>query len=186
VLVHAGELLRATAELTAFTQHIDDKILIDRTSQFESIAKNVGRARIRGVESGLDVQLGERGPRVLGSATLLETRGMFGRQLPLRPRLRVHAAVQQSVRFAQPWAERLTGFAQLDHASSAFHDRANEVLRAALTSVGCGLVLALARERIELAARVSDVFDARGQDYLGFPLPGRSFFFLARVREATP
>jgi hypothetical protein len=52
--------------------------------------------------------------------------------------------------------------------------------------VGCGLVLALARERIELAARVSDVFDARGQDYLGFPLPGRSFFFLASVREATP
>ena len=59
-------------------------------------------------------------------------------------------------------------------------------LRPPLTKFGCGLLWALLEGRVELAARMADVFDARGQDYLRFPLPGRSLFFLATLRGGQP
>jgi vitamin B12 transporter len=108
-----------------------------------------------------------------------------GKQLPGQPKLRAYARAEGSLFFARV-VNRLTGFASLDHMSTAFFDQANLILRVPRTLVGVGAVLAFWDERLELAARVNDVFDARGQDYLGFPLPGRSFALTASLREDRP
>ena len=185
VLDGAVGALHASAELTGFLQDVDDKIIFTSTNQFETIAENLGHARIRGLEAGLELAL-TSGSRLIATTTLLHTRGPFDRQLPLRPRLRAHGRIEQSLRLRRPWAERLTVFLELSHEGTAYYDLANEVLRPPLTKFGCGLLLALLEGRVELAARMADVFDARGQDYLRFPLPGRSLFFLATLRGGQP
>ena len=185
VLESSPGVLRASAELTAFLQDVDDKIVFLNTNQSNTVATNLGHADIRGLEAGGELAL-QSGQRLVVTTTMLHTRGPFGRQLPLRPRLRAYGMLEQSLRLRQPWAERLTLFIELSHEGTFYYDQANEVLRPALTKFGCGALFAVLDGRVELAARMSDVFDARGQDYLGFPLPGRSFFVLATLREGHP
>ena len=179
------DALRVSAELTGFLQDVDDKIVFLKTNQADTVATNLGHARIRGLEAGGELAL-RSGPRLVVTTTMLHTRGPFDRQLPLRPRLRAYGMVEQSLLLGQPWAERLTLFIELQHEGTSYYDQANIILRPALTRAGCGALFAVLDGRVELSARMADVFDTRGQDYLGFPLPGRSFFFLATLREGLP
>jgi hypothetical protein len=61
----------------------------------------------------------------------------------------------------------------LEQVSATFADPANLVALPDRVRLGAGVVVDLA-EHAELALTVRDLFDARGLDLLGAPLPGRA------------
>jgi iron complex outermembrane receptor protein len=177
-------------EGNGFLSRVDDKIVLVTTNQGQSKAENYGHADVRGVELGGDLSY-LRTLRVVSAATFMETSGKTtnspnekARQLPRQPKLRAYARAEASAEFPR-LVDRLTLFASVNHDSTAYYDKANESLRAPQTFLEVGSVLALYDGRVELSARVTDLLDTRGQDFLGFPLPGRAFFVMFSYREET-
>jgi len=173
-------------EANGYASWVDDKIiwLINQAAN-TSRAANQGHAEVRGLELGGEASY-LRALRLVGAATFMQTStDVPGKQLPGQPKLRAHARLEGSLFFTRV-VNRLSGFGSVDHMSTAFFDQANLLLRVPRTLVGFGASLSFWAERLEVAARVSDVFDVRGQDYLGFPLPGRSFALTASLKEDRP
>lgn len=179
-------------ELNGFFSRVDDKIGYRTNSQGQAVADNFGRSDVRGVELGGDGSWG-RWLRLVVSGTFMHTRAELERprlpgerelQLPRQPKLRLYGRLESSVDFDH-LVNRLTGFVSLNHVSTAYFDRANEILRVPQTHLGLGAVVGLWDDRFEVAGRVSDVLDRRGQDYLQFPLEGRAYFLLLSYREES-
>jgi len=61
-------------------------------------------------------------------------------------------------------------------------DPANTTLIPSRTVLGCGVALRLRARRAVLAFSASDLADVRGQDLLGFPLPGRTLQLTLTLR----
>lgn len=177
----AHKHLCATLEANAFVQRVEDKITYVTTNQFQSVAVNFGTTDIQGIELGADAAY-RRALRLVGATTFMQTETNLGAQLPRQPKLRLYARTESSL-FPASVVDRVTFFATVDHVSTAYFDRSNEPLRAPYTHLGFGAALAFLHERLEVSARVADVLDARGQDYLRFPLPGRFFAFSVSIRE---
>ena len=68
----------------------------------------------------------------------------------------------------------LGAFVDVVHVSETFWDPAYTSAIASRTRVGSGVTVEVWDGRLRLDATVRDVFDQRGFDLLGFPLPGRS------------
>ncbi len=181
VLSGAVDDLCASLEANGFLQHVDHKISYVSTNQFESEAINFGRADVRGVELGADAAY-RRVLRLVGATTVMQTEADNARQLPRQPKLKLYGRAESSV-FPRGAVDRLTFFGTVDHVSTAYFDKANQALRTPFTHVGLGAALAFWHERLEVSARVADLLDARGQDYLHFPLPGRFFALSVSIRE---
>ena len=176
--------LRGAAELRVFHLALDDLIRYRQTSQYTAKAENVLEASVRGLEAGLRGRLGPH-LGLHGALTWMDARAPGGATLNWRPRLQ--AQVQPEVRTGPLGPLRdLVFFASLIHRSAFFQDPANLVEVEARSWLGAGV-------RVDLACGVSahftarDLLDQRGQDYVGFPLPGRRFAFTIRYRmELAP
>ena len=106
------------------------------------------------------------------------------RDLPLRPTLAAYA--RPTLSFG-PWGalSDVDGFVDVTHVGDSYADPANLVVTPGRTRFGAGVGVGLFRGRIRIDAMIDDVFDARGQDVLGFPLPGRSFFVDLTLRTGA-
>lgn len=166
--------LRGRAELRGFATLASDLIRY-RRSGVQVIAENVASATMTGAELGLSGQLTPHFV-VTGAATWLETftelRGQT-RRLPYRPRLTTYLRVEGRAIAVGP-VDRLVFFGDVVHVAEAFADPANLVTIGDRTRFGLGASLELWERRVRLDVGVRDLFDARGSDLLGFPLPGRS------------
>ncbi len=169
--------LRGRAELRGFVTLASDLIRYTRSSRFLSTPQNVDSATLAGAEIGAS---GTLTPHVAltVAATWLETWTPWlgaERRLPYRPRLSLYARPEARA-FALGPIDRLVVYADVAHVGDAFADAANAATIAARTRVGLGLSVELWERRVRLDLGVRDVFDARGVDLLGFPLPGRSLY----------
>lgn len=162
-------MLRASLEARAFHQRLDDLIRPRRVSREQIRFENADRARVVGGEIGSQGELGTH-LAWTGSLTAMRT-DIDGAELTWRPHLQ--AWVQPEVRTGRLGAvTQLAIFAAITHRGAYFNDPANLVRLPAQTWVSLGA-------RVELDGGLSlritgrDLFDQRGSDFLGFPLPGR-------------
>ncbi len=180
---HTG-IVSGYASVGAFLTHLDNAIRFRRTSQSTFKAENIGGARIRGVEIEL------RGG--LTQHFILQTEATWtqaidtatGNQLPVQP---------EWVAFVQPEAHSGTlskrvsdimAFFQVSYVGKTYDDPANLIEVTARTVLAAGAGVDLFEGRLGLSFRVDDLFDVRGQDLLGYPLPGRRYTGRLSYRHA--
>ena len=69
----------------------------------------------------------------------------------------------------------LMAFFQVSYVGKTYDDPANLVEVSARTVLAAGVGADLFESRLGLSFRVDDLLDVRGQDLLGYPLPGRRY-----------
>ncbi|MEM1414237.1 MAG: TonB-dependent receptor [Myxococcota bacterium] len=177
--------LRGLLEARYFDLRVRDIVLAAPTSQQTVRFENSEDARSRGLELGGQATWGTH-IVLRGAMTYLRTRGERGVELNWRPRLQSHAHAEVHSRALGRRVHDLVAFTTVLHRGAYFNDRANLVRIAGRTwlALGCRVDLALSGDgsRLSLLATARDVLDRRGQDFLGFPLPGRRYAGELRYR----
>ncbi|MEM1416224.1 MAG: TonB-dependent receptor [Myxococcota bacterium] len=164
--------VRGTFEVRYFDLRIDEVVRPRLTSQFTVIFQNAGDARSRGVELGGRARFGPH-VALAGTLTRLRTQSETGNALPWRPELQAQAQPELHLGPRGPLSDAVF-FASVFHRGDYFNDPANLVRIPGRTWLGMGVRVDL---RLGLSAlfTVRDLLDQRGQDFLGFPLPGRRY-----------
>jgi len=166
--------LRVRGEVHAFWREDRDFIRYTRTAQFQAVAQNVDAARTRGLEFALDARLFRR-IAVVSAMTLQDAVDLTrSRALPLRPAVQLYARASGRLPPFGPIAS-LEPWVDVTHVGAVAADPSNLAQIPARTVFGCGLALTSRARDLVLAGSVTDLADVRGQDLLGFPLPGRTF-----------
>ena len=172
--------LRGLLEARYFDLKTEDLIRYRTVSQQTARAENIDGARVRGVE------LGARGAAtrhldVVGSLTYLRARDDRDLDLPWRPRWRGGLRLTGHTRRVGPFVD-LSLWVAWTHRGAYFHDPANLVAIEGRhwVEVGAGAELGAG---FSCALSVRDLFDQRGQDFLGYPLPGRRVAALLQYRK---
>jgi vitamin B12 transporter len=186
--VDGGAVLRgdagpvnANVEVRAFRTATTDLIRYVLTSQFQAVPENIGEAEFWGAELGAALGVTEHA-RFVGSATWLRARDLStDRTVPLRPRFEGYGRAEFT---GEPLGalERPIFYVDVTHVGSTFGDAANLVVISARTLIGVGLSSDLADGVLFATFSVRDLADRRGQDVLGFPLPGRTVFLSLTAR----
>jgi outer membrane receptor protein involved in Fe transport len=159
----------------AFVAWVDNMIRFRRTSQSQIKYENIASGRTRGAE--LEVRAGLTEHFVLlGDLTWTQAVDeATGNHLPGQP---------EWVAFAQPEAHSgrlskivsdIMGFFRVLYVGTSYADPANLVELVARTELAAGFGVDLFERRLGLSFRTDDLLDARGQDLLGYPLPGRRY-----------
>jgi len=185
-LVVAGReaTVRGRAELRGFVTLASDLIRYRRYSLFQAIPENVGSATLAGAELGLRGSI-TRHFSLSSAWTLLGTwspNAGRDRQLPLRPWLTGYVRPEVRAYGVGP-LDRVGVFADLVYVSESFWDPANTASIPARSRVGLGVSMAVWEERLQVQLTLRDIFDQRGFDLLGFPLPGRSLAVSLALRS---
>ncbi|NOY93386.1 MAG: TonB-dependent receptor, partial [Deltaproteobacteria bacterium] len=165
--------ISGTIELRGFGLFSRDLIRWVRTSRFTATPQNIDRARVLGTEMGTRLRFGEH-LGFVGALTYMQSLDLEReRDLPLRPRLSLHARPEVSLSLGRG----VTGSAFMDvnHQSASSVDPAALVRVRGRTTFGAGVSLSFAHGRARLDLLARDLLDAGPSDLLGFPLPGRRF-----------
>jgi vitamin B12 transporter len=167
-----GEL-RGALEVRGFWLEVDDMIRHRRTAQNTAIAQNIAHGRSAGLEVGLGGSWG-RHVHLDGSLTWVDTRDAHtDHALPLRPAL--VALLRPELRtgpLLDGVLQDLRLHLAFQHTGANFADPANFQSIGERTWFSAGL-------RVDTSIGLSgsfvvrDLFDAAGDDLLGYPLPGR-------------
>ncbi|UCH30486.1 MAG: TonB-dependent receptor [Myxococcales bacterium] len=172
------------ATVGAFATWIDNMIRFRRTAQSQIKYENIASGRNRGVE--IELRGGITRHFILhGDVTWTQaTDETTGNQLPGQP---------EWIAFIQPEAHSSTlskivsdimGFFRVLYVGRSYADPANLIVLVARTELAAGVGVEMFESRLGLSFRVDDLADVRGQDLLGFPLPGRRYTGRLTVRHA--
>lgn len=172
--------VRATADVTAFAALSSQLIVFEAVGQQAVEARNVGRARVLGVDAALSAEAGRHG-RLTGQVTFSDARDTSdvpayrGRPLPLRPRLRGY--VRPELR-AVALGAGFTGsvYADFDYTGGNTMFPNGGVEQPSRALWGAGTSFAHEDSGVRLTVSAQNLTDARVWDVVGYPLPGRSFF----------
>ena len=175
-------------DLFAFARQVSNLIAYRRSSLGAVQPYNVGNARVLGAELEAGAQFAGHA-RAAGALTVLDPRDTTpGRALandliPYQSRV-VGSLFLEGFVAPQARALRRAGLdARLSHRGSRLADPAGLLVLPASTTLDLGTTLSFAGEpELQVRAALDDVFDARHFDFIGYPVPGRSFHCSA---EAT-
>jgi outer membrane cobalamin receptor len=174
--------------LSAYRSDARDLLVFVPSGNASSVATNLSAARLSGVE------LSTRAAWAIGlTGDLAWTRAWSedrgdavawrGKDLPGHPASEIHAALTCA---RTSWR----AFAELHATSSLFLDRYNQTRVPARTRVDLGGGPQFPRHALDLTLECRNVGDVRGEDFGGYPLPGRSWALNARFhfdrRTVTP
>jgi len=171
---HKG-VVSGYASIGAFLTHIDDAIRFRRTSQFTVIAENIDSARSRGVEVELR---GGVTQHFVVQSEMTWTQAIdntSGAQLPGQPEWVAFAQPEAHSGTLSKWVSDIMAFFQVSYIGRSYADPANLVEIRARTVLATGCGVDLFEGSLGLSFRVDDLLDVRGDDLLGFPLPGRRY-----------
>lgn len=176
--------LSGYAYVGAFLTNLDNAIRDRPLSQFTLIYENVDAARIRGVE--IEMRGGiTRHFLVQTEATWTQANDLGrGRRLPGQPEWVAFAQPEAHSGTLSTWVSDIMGFFQVAYVGKSFSDPANLVVLPARTMLAVGVGADLFERRLGLSFRVDDLLDVRGQDLLGYPLPGRRYTGRVSYRHA--
>ena len=177
-------ILSGYASVGAFVNWVDDMIRFRRTAQSQVKYENIESGRSRGVEIELRGGLTKHFI-LLGDLTWTDAIDeSTGNQLPGQP---------EWIAFAQPEAHSgelskivsdLMFFFRVLYVGESYADPANLIVLRARTELATGLGVDMFERRLGLSFRVDDLLDVRGQDLLGYPLPGRRYTGRVSFRHA--
>lgn len=167
-------------EVRGFHTRAEDLIRFIPTSQYTAAARNVDEAVILGAEFGSRLTLA-RHVVLDANGTWLNTNDGRDRDLNWRPALsgRVRARVQ-SGRLGNMRNAHIE--VQLRHRSSFFQDPANFVELPANTWLDIAGHIQM-NNGLGLGLSVRDALDERGQDFIGYPLPGRQVMVTLQIES---
>jgi hypothetical protein len=163
--------VRVRAELRGFSLMVDDLVRYRRTAQFTAVAQNIDRGTMRGVEFGVAGEF-TRFAKLSGALTHLNATDELDRQLPLRPPLQAFGRLDVRTAELADGCFELRIFGSVEHVAANAVDPANLVIVGERTWIDVGAGVSLPAG-FALSFTVRDLLDVRGQDLLGFPLPGR-------------
>ncbi|MBT8452527.1 MAG: TonB-dependent receptor [Deltaproteobacteria bacterium] len=172
------------ASVGAFLTHLDDAIRFRRTSASTFKAENIGGARNRGVEVELR---GGVTQHFLLQSEVTWTQAIDkanGNQLPVQPEWVAYVQPEVHSGTLSKRVSDIFGFFQLAYVGKAYEDPANLVEISARTVLAAGVGVLLFEGRLGLGFRVDDLIDVRGQDLVGYPLPGRRYSGRVSYRHA--
>ena len=161
-----------------------DLIRYFRTSTHEAVPQNVDSATLAGVELGVNGQA-TRHLLLRGAVTVLGTWTPYlgyTRQLPLRSPITAYGRPTIRLFDVGP-LDRIDVWLDVLHVGASFWDPVNSSSLPERTVFGVGLALSVWQDRVRLDLAMRDLFDQRGTDLLGFPLPGRTFTASLTVRS---
>ena len=163
------------AELRGFASRIDSLIRYVRISANQVVPLNIEAGVLYGGELGVSLEF-MNALAIRGSLTALDARDASTQlPLPLRPAWTGYARVEAHEEHVL-WLDRLSSFVDLEGVSASTADPAALIEIPSRMRLGVGVGARILGEKLQLDVRVADVFDARGYDSLGLPLPGRSVF----------
>ena len=169
-----GWLENLHLEAVFYWRAVDDLILLIQNSQRVSIPRNIGSARIRGVELTGSFDLGNT-VGFTGNYTYQDARdespapSREGKQLPGLPRNEGYVRLDLHRWDVKP-------FYELNFVSGNFLDRANllEIPKRIVHTLGLRYEIPLLALTLTFEAR--NITNNQIEDVAGFPLPGLSFF----------
>jgi outer membrane cobalamin receptor len=180
---HTG-VLSGYASLGAFLTQIDDAIRFRRTSPSTFKAENIAAARSRGVELELRGGVTEHFI-VQGEVTWTQAIDKAtGNQLPVQPEWVAFAQPEAHTGTLSKWLSDFVAFFQVAYVGRTYDDPANLIEVQARTVLATGVGVDLFEGRLGMSFRVDDLLDVRGQDLLGYPLPGRRYTGRLSYRHA--
>jgi iron complex outermembrane receptor protein len=176
-----------TADTAGFAVITDDLIQFQQNAYGVARARNIGHARVLGVESS--VALRYRCAHLYAQTTLTDARDRSDsaaagdKQLPYRPRM--HVTVRPELRRVPALASELGAYVEVDVTSGNYIDPANLVRVPSRTLLGAGASVGFDRGRVRVIASVNNLTNASENDLLSYPLPGRAFYLtLALATES--
>jgi len=173
--------LEVNADLRLFGLWLDDLIVARRNSQQEIIPINERRGRVLGAEASVEVRFGDH-VRASGAVTAQDSENVdTGRALPFRAPFIASALLTGRTGRVGP-VDRLSARVEVAHRAEMSIAPSGLERLPGRTTVDLGFEVLLAR-RAQTYVELRDVFDARGADFLGFPLPGRRFELGLQLRE---
>lgn len=178
--VGAATLVADTALFAVFT---DDLIQFQQNAYGVARARNIGRARVLGIESSAELRY--RVAHLYAQATFTDARDQSNsaaagdKQLPYRPRM--HATVRPELRGLRVLAAELGAYIELDVTSGNYVDPANLVLLPSRVLLGAGASMGFERGRVRLIASVNNLTNASESDLLSYPLPGRAYYLTLAI-----
>jgi outer membrane cobalamin receptor len=147
----------------------EDLIRARRTSQSQTVFENIEAARVLGLESSAELQVGEH-LHVNAMFSYLHSRDSLGNALPYRARTTGFLRVQLGTgRLRSGVVGAL--YADVRHQGRLYADGANLVVIPARAWLGVGARLTF--RGLELALSLRDLRNRAGSDVLGYALPGR-------------
>jgi iron complex outermembrane receptor protein len=168
-------LLSGYASVGFFLNNIENQIRFRRTSQFTIIFENIGSGRNLGVESEVRAQISKYFA-IFGEVTWTQTRdNATGNALPGQPELVAFVRPEVHSGELSKQVSDLLLFFEVTHLGESFANPGNLAVIPARTPMSLGLGALFFESRLGLGFRVDDLLDVRGQDLLGFPVPGRRF-----------
>lgn len=160
-------------EVRGFHSRLRDLISYVRTAQLRLVPQNTGQARLLGGE--LDVNLRLFGVTASATYTYLDSVDeALGLDLPLRPRTVAAAHLAYEFSAVDSMGPIRIGV-DANYLSSNFVDPANLVEIPSRLLLHTTLTIGLLADVLQLRLSVRDILDERAFDYVGFPMPGRSF-----------
>jgi outer membrane cobalamin receptor len=176
VLSHGGlgRFHQLFFEMVYLDNKVENLILFFPNSQFTSKPRNIGAARIRGVEMSMSSFVGDR-LRVAGNYTYLDSRDTSpityynGNELPARPKHDVGAFVDV---FLKKWKFSY----ELHHIGANYLNPANHKSVPARDIHNISAQWRPFANGVSLSAEARNISDNQISDVNGFPLPGRSMF----------
>ncbi len=164
--------------LSAYRSDASDLLVWQPSGNGSSVATNVSAARLAGFEGAARARLAAAWTAdVAWTRQWTKDEGEIaywrGKQLPGHPRDEVHAALTVA---RATWR----AFGEVHAMSSHFLDRYNQQRVPARARLDLGGGPSLSAHALDLTLECHNVFDARGEDFAGYPLPGRSWALNAR------
>lgn len=173
---------RLRLECYGFYSHVGDLIQFVQTAQNFSIAQNIDKARLAGLELGAKTDLFGH-LRLSGNYTYLYTENIGevasrkGRHLPGRPAskwfIRAEAYLENLGRMHEGQI-----YFEGEWTAGNFLDNANLVALDARLTLNAGVAVAIAGGDARLSFAANNLTDEQTMDLAGYPVPGRTFHFL--------
>ncbi len=170
---------RLRLSLTGFASWVDDLIQFVQTAQNVSVADNLARARLLGLEAEARADLfghwrSEAGVSLVHAVDTGDVAARAGKALPLRPAWRWHARTEgYTGRFG--WLRDAALAVELEHTAGDWLDPANLVWLPSRLALGLELTVALVPQHLRLGLAARNLASDQALDLVGHPVPGRSF-----------
>ncbi len=170
---------RLRVEIFGFYSLTDNLIQFVQTSQNVSVAENIDRAEIWGIESGLRADLFGH-LRLSGNYTYMRTENTGsiaarkGNRLPHRPASKWYARAE-GYHNNIPELKELGIYIESEWSAGNYLDNANLVSVASRFLLNSGFAIEMAEGRAKLTFAANNLTNEQTLDLAGYPMPGRSF-----------
>ncbi len=158
-----------------FSRHIEDQIRFRRTAQFAVVAENIDSGRTRGAEVELRASISCYFMLDAELTWIDAIDESTGNQIPGQPSW---LALARPAVHSGPLRAHLSDlftFFEINYVGDSYADPANLVAIQSRTVLSLGVGAELFEGALGLGVRADDLLDVRGEDLLGFPLPGLRF-----------